>query len=54
MTAARLGEVVGVSESTVKNHTSELYKKLGINSRIELFRIFGIDEEKSEQTEKNS
>jgi DNA-binding CsgD family transcriptional regulator len=47
-TRRQIAGELGVSESTVKNHTSELYKKLGINSRIELFRIFGIDEEKSE------
>jgi len=25
----------------VKTHTSDLYKKLNINSRAELFRLFG-------------
>lgn len=34
-----------LSESTVKLHTSELYKKLNINSRIELFRIFGVQDD---------
>jgi len=35
-----------LSESTVKMHTSDLYRKLGINSRVELFRLFGAAEEK--------
>ena len=39
---------VPARESTVKNHTSELYKKLGINSRVELFKIFGVDENADE------
>lgn len=33
-----------LSESTVKMHTGELYKRLSINSRAELFRMFGIIE----------
>jgi DNA-binding CsgD family transcriptional regulator len=33
-----------LSESTVKTHTSNLYKKLKISSRIELFRLFGVPE----------
>jgi DNA-binding CsgD family transcriptional regulator len=33
-----------ISESTVKMHTSNLYKKLGIRSRVELFRLFGAPE----------
>ena len=32
---------MGLSESTVKMHASELYKRLGIQSRVELFRMFG-------------
>ncbi|MBO4338512.1 MAG: helix-turn-helix transcriptional regulator [Clostridia bacterium] len=47
-TRRQIAGELGVSESTVKNHTSELYKKLGINSRVELFRIFGMDSEKSD------
>lgn len=43
-TRRQIAGELGVSESTVKNHTSELYKKLGINSRVELFKIFGVDE----------
>lgn len=31
-----------LSESTVKTHTAELYKKLNINSRAELFKLFGV------------
>lgn len=47
-----------LSESTVKLHTSELYKKLNINSRIELFSMFGVqgeagDDSAEEQTELN-
>lgn len=34
-----------LSESTVKMHTAELYRRLNINSRTELFRIFGVQEE---------
>lgn len=43
-TRRQIAGELGVSESTVKNHTSELYKKLGINSRVELFRLFGVSE----------
>jgi DNA-binding NarL/FixJ family response regulator len=31
-----------IKEPTVKLHTSNLYKKLGINSRAELFLLFGV------------
>ncbi len=44
-TRRQIAGELGVSESTVKNHTSELYKKLGINSRVELFKIFGVNED---------
>lgn len=47
-TRRQIAGELGVSESTVKNHTSELYKKLGINSRVELFKIFGVDENADE------
>jgi DNA-binding CsgD family transcriptional regulator len=33
-----------IAESTVKMHTSNLYRKLNINSRAELFRLFGVSE----------
>ena len=33
-----------ISESTAKMHTSNLYKKMKINSRTELFRMFGVSE----------
>ena len=36
---------LGLSESTIKMHTAELYRKLNINSRTELFRIFGVMQE---------
>ncbi len=32
-----------ISESTVKMHVSDLYRKLNINSKAELFRIFGVE-----------
>ena len=38
-----------LSESTVKMHTSDLYRKLGINSRVELFRLFGVAEDAKEE-----
>ncbi len=48
-TRRQIAGELGVSESTVKNHTSELYKKLGINSRVELFKIFGVSENQNEE-----
>ncbi len=41
-TGRQIAGELGLSEPTVKMHTSELYKRLGINSRIELFRLFGV------------
>ncbi len=41
-TRRQIAGELGLSESTVKTHTAELYKKLGINSRVELFRLFGV------------
>lgn len=32
-------EKLFISASTLKKHTNNIYKKLGINSRVELFRI---------------
>ena len=43
-TRRQISGELGLSESTVKTHTSELYKKLGINSRVELFKLFGVAE----------
>lgn len=43
---------LGLAESTVKMHTAELYKRLNINSRNDLFRIFGVAE--VEETEKEN
>ncbi len=43
-TRRQIAGELGISESTVKMHTSDLYKKLGINSKAELFRIFGVTE----------
>jgi DNA-binding NarL/FixJ family response regulator len=36
---------LGVKEVTVGMHTQNLYRKLGIASRTELFRKFGVAEE---------
>ena len=41
-TRRQIAGELGLSESTVKTHTSDLYKKLGIGSRAELFRLFGV------------
>lgn len=53
-TRRQISGELNLSESTVKMHASELYKKLNINSRIELFRIFGVsgnsDEDNSEES----
>lgn len=35
-----IGEVLFISEKTVKNHVYNIYKKLGINSRFELMVLF--------------
>ncbi len=43
-TRRQIAGELGLSESTVKMHTSDLYRKLGINSRVELFRLFGVAE----------
>ncbi len=49
-TRRQISGELGLSESTVKMHASELYRKLNINSRVELFRLFGVSdaEEKTE------
>jgi len=39
-TRRQISAELGLSESTVKLHVSELYKRLGINSRYELFSLF--------------
>ena len=41
-TRRQIAGELGLSESTVKMHTSELYKRLNINSKAELFKIFGV------------
>lgn len=43
-TRRQIAGELGLSESTVKMHTSDLYKRLGINSKAELFKIFGVDD----------
>lgn len=46
-TGRQIAGELGLSESTVKLHTSQLYKRLGITSRTELFLLFGgLDREK--------
>lgn len=46
-TGRQIAGELGLSESTVKLHTSELYKRLGIGSKSELFRLFGAGEPQS-------
>ena len=41
-TRRQISGELGLSESTVKLHVSELYKRLGINSRFELFKLFDV------------
>ena len=48
-TRRQIAGELGLSESTVKTHTAELYKKLGINSRVELFRLFGVASQPPEE-----
>lgn len=43
-TRRQISGELGISESTVKTHTADLYRKLNINSRVELFRLFGVAE----------
>lgn len=42
-----------LSESTVKMHTSDLYRKLNINSRSELFLLFGATDSQQRNGETN-
>ncbi len=42
-TRRQIAAELHLSESTVKTHTSELYRRLNINSRVELFAIFGVN-----------
>ncbi len=41
-TLRQISADIGIGFSTVNTHYKNLYRKLGINSRAELFRIFGI------------
>ena len=42
-TVPQIAEELYVAQTTVKTHTSSIYKKLGIHSRRELFALIGID-----------
>ena len=44
-TRRQIAGELGLSESTVKMHTAELFRRLNINSRVELFRLFGVAED---------
>ena len=50
-TRRQIAGELGLSESTVKMHTSDLYRKLGINSRVELFRLVGVTEPGEEDSD---
>ena len=41
-TRRQISGELGLSESTIKLHVSELYKRLGISSRFELFKLFDV------------
>ena len=41
---------LGVAESTVKMHIADLYKRLDIHSKHDLFRLFGVAEAEKEST----
>ncbi len=43
-TRRQIAAELSISESTAKMHISDLYKKLGINSKAELFKMFGNSE----------
>lgn len=49
-TGRQIAGELGLSESTIKMHISELYKKLGISSRSELFLLFGLTRDKIDST----
>ena len=50
-TRRQIAGELGLSESTVKTHTSDLYRKLGIGSRAELFCLFGVSSSSHEPEE---
>lgn len=41
-TSAHIEENLFVARGTVKAHTSRIYRKLGVHSRVELYRLLGI------------
>lgn len=45
---------LGLAESTVKMHTAELYKRLNIHSKHDLFRLFGVSEAAEMKKEKEN
>ncbi len=51
-TRRQIASELGLSESTVKTHMTELYRKLGISSKAELFRLFGTKETDSADSPK--
>lgn len=48
-TRRQIAGELGLSESTVKMHAADLYRKLNINSRTELFRLFSVAEANKER-----
>jgi len=41
LTTRQISSSLGIKESTVSSYCKSLYKKLGINSRVEMFATFG-------------
>ena len=50
-TSRMIAAELSIKESTVNFHVANLYKKLGINSRAELFSLFGVSEQPEEKRE---
>ena len=45
LTRRQIAGELKISEATVKAHVTELYRRLNISSRAELFRMLGIEED---------